>query len=1065
MGQQQAIRPTILIKRTGSILGKVVAAALSMIILALIGAGAMLSQGPVSVAPLAPLLEDLLDDPSWQFRVRFKDAVLSWEGWQKKLDVKVVGARFVDRLGVDLISVPRMSIAFDTQALLAGQVRVVGLQLIEPRLRLLRHDDGHIEITNNDSPAGASARRGISFDPTKLGAPSQDGGVGAGMAAFGALSELSVRGADLSLHDAISGLDLAVPSADLSLRQDAIGVAMRLSTRLRIGQSEAALGISALYRGDAAPIAMAMNFAEVDVAALAETIGNEALGHLRGVKVVAAGSLDLSILPEGNVEALNFDITTGPGEILLPALNSKAMPLAAMAADGQFSDNLKQLTLSRLHLDLGDGLAIRAGGAWRRDQAGGMSLQGKGQFENVSMEKLRLYWPETLGVDARQWVLAHVHEGQVPRGRFSVDIQPGDLERAQPRAGMVQLDWLFQGAAADYFGELPPLRDAKGSGHVDGREFRLTVEQATAGGLEISDGRLHVAELLAKPAVLDVEFVAHGGVRQALDLLDAKPLEFAQALAIKPEDAAGSSATRARFRIPLKDTLTLDQIGFSAAANLADVSLRQMPGGYALTSGTFTLAVERDALKMSGKGAVNGVPLQLSWRRDFHAEKGAPADHLSFHGVVAERQWEELGLFDMARLQGNVNMAVTVDVYDNGTRRGSGRFDLTHASVDLNEIGWHKTKAAPAEMKLTFQAEASGEMVIDFWQISGAGLAARGSAKLTAEAGLLSLYCEDIALGATRLSADMATLPNGGYRLHLKGPSLDLRSFVPSWQDNAGSGKEPPLELTLQIDQVLLTDGVVVQHLQGGGARTGGRWRTANMRGVMAGGQPVGFSVRAAPGGRRYSIVAGDAGGMARALGIYDNARGGAMHLEFLMPEGTGAEAKDGEAINGQLRADNFRVVKAPVLANLLTLGSLQGLGDVLNDKGIAFTRLNVPFSLQDGRLHIENARAVGPALALIATGDYEIEKQGLKFKGTIVPSYTINSVLGVIPILGDLLIGGKGEGVFAFTYKVGGDLIKPKVSVNLLSALAPGFLRHIVEGLEEPAVDDSFMELENRER
>jgi hypothetical protein len=313
----------------------------------------------------------------------------------------------------------------------------------------------------------------------------------------------------------------------------------------------------------------------------------------------------------------------------------------------------------------------------------------------------------------------------------------------------------------------------------------------------------------------------------------------------------------------------------------------------------------------------------------------------------------------------------------------------------------------------------------------------------------------------------MATLPNGGYRLHLKGPSLDLRSFVPNWRTGGQKpSEEPPLQLGLQIDQVLLTDDVVVQRVQGGGERAGGRWLTANMRGVMAGGQPVGFTVRAAPGGRRYTVVAGDAGGMARALGIYDNARGGSMYLDFLMPKSDPAKVNAEEGpVTGQLRADNFRVVKAPVLANLLTLGSLQGLGDVLNDKGIAFTRLDVPFTLQGGQLHIERARAVGPALALIATGDYGIEKKGLKFKGTIVPSYTINSVLGVIPILGDLLIGRKGEGVFAFTYKVSGDLEKPRVSVNLLSALAPGFLRRIVEGLDEPAVNDSSMDLENRDR
>ena len=158
------------------------------------------------------------------------------------------------------------------------------------------------------------------------------------------------------------------------------------------------------------------------------------------------------------------------------------------------------------------------------------------------------------------------------------------------------------------------------------------------------------------------------------------------------------------------------------------------------------------------------------------------------------------------------------------------------------------------------------------------------------------------------------------------------------------------------------------------------------------------------------------------------------------------------------MRADNFRVVKAKVLTRLLTLGSLTGLSDVLNDKGITFTRLTVPFTMRKGVLHMERARAVGPALAIIATGDYVRDGEALQFQGAIVPSYTINSVLGVIPILGELLIGRKGEGVFAFTYKVDGTLARPKVAVNLLSALAPGFLRRIVEGLEKPALGRDFL-------
>jgi len=62
-------------------------------------------------------------------------------------------------------------------------------------------------------------------------------------------------------------------------------------------------------------------------------------------------------------------------------------------------------------------------------------------------------------------------------------------------------------------------------------------------------------------------------------------------------------------------------------------------------------------------------------------------------------------------------------------------------------------------------------------------------------------------------------------------------------------------------------------------------------------------------------------------------------------------------------------------------------------------------------------------------------------------------------------LIGREGEGVFAFTYKIAGDLEKPKVTVNLLSALAPGFLRRIVEGLDNPAVGNTELEPTTREQ
>ena len=261
--------------------------------------------------------------------------------------------------------------------------------------------------------------------------------------------------------------------------------------------------------------------------------------------------------------------------------------------------------------------------------------------------------------------------------------------------------------SSKYFGEMPLLKDAKGKGHIDGRQFELTVEQATTGELKLSEGWLHVADLALETPILDVEFVAHGTVGKALKLLDSRPLEFARSLDIKPHEAQGNSAARARFRIPLSDKVNLDQIGFSAAANISGLSLSGVEGGYDLKDGTFTVSVDRETVSMSGQGTVNGVPLALAWKRRFQLTAGDPKDQLKIKSEVGPGQLRALGLPSSTRLAGRVGMSANVDLYQDGTRRGVGRFDLTGAVLSWLDVGWVKAAAVPAVTPSTYPISAA----------------------------------------------------------------------------------------------------------------------------------------------------------------------------------------------------------------------------------------------------------------------------------------------------------------------------------------------------------------------
>jgi hypothetical protein len=60
-------------------------------------------------------------------------------------------------------------------------------------------------------------------------------------------------------------------------------------------------------------------------------------------------------------------------------------------------------------------------------------------------------------------------------------------------------------------------------------------------------------------------------------------------------------------------------------------------------------------------------------------------------------------------------------------------------------------------------------------------------------------------------------------------------------------------------------------------------------------------------------------------------------------------------------------------------------------------------------------------------------------------------------------LTGGEGEGLLAVTYHMTGDLGDPEVSVNPLSALAPGFLRGLFIGTGGSGEDDQPRALPER--
>jgi len=141
---------------------------------------------------------------------------------------------------------------------------------------------------------------------------------------------------------------------------------------------------------------------------------------------------------------------------------------------------------------------------------------------------------------------------------------------------------------------------------------------------------------------------------------------------------------------------------------------------------------------------------------------------------------------------------------------------------------------------------------------------------------------------------------------------------------------------------------------------------------------------------------------------------------------------------------EDYTVQKAPTLTRVLSIGSFSGAANLLQGKGIPFTRLRGDYLFDGGKITISEARAYGGAIGVNASGVINMRDNTLDLTGVMVPAYTLNSALRNVPLLGPLLLGPEGSGVFGINFRVAGPADDPNVSVNPLSAVAPGVLRKL---------------------
>jgi|GEM_PF-6905379 len=995
-----------------------------------------LYQGPISLRYAMPLMDEALNSAGLGVDVSFSDTILTWDRKARTLEVRATEISVSETDGGPRVaSVPQASVKLSVPALLHRRIAPTEIRLIGPRLAALRQEDGKIVLVEGMTGGNDAARF---FDAllTALRRPQS-----ADDSDLRYLKSVEITEAILSLKDAASGTEWRMPDGNLTLSRAENGLTGDLDGTIRSGELEAHLTLNGDYTVTDDTVRARMDLDGINLRHVPDGLLPHAA--FAGLDMTAALTVDLEYRLEGNAIA-NFELAGVNGRMSLPDELVADIDVDRLEIQGIYESRAKRVRLAKVELVSGPLDLIADGIAEMREDGPALTLFARS--DKITLAEVKRFWPLNVKARTREWIDEHLTEGAFEGVSLSLHLDRLGEKDVKRAPNDLQLRFRFHDLNATYMNSMPPVREATGYGELNLTDLRLHVTAARTLDLDIGEGDVRIDDLdIENEQDADISLVISGEIAEALRLIDYPPLRYPTKFGMKPESVIGTASTRAQFSFPLIDGLSLDQVKFSAASSLRDVELPDLFSNTRTDDGHFLLRVNPQRLEAEGTLSFNGVPFEVTWTEQFQNAGNTPSEY-TLMGDLSDADWAALHLPFDTRIAGSAPVNLTLVGKGKDITRGQGHLDLTKTQMDVPEFAWHKQVGVKAGVDFRFRTTDKG-LDVQGYQLLAPDLAANGAMTLKPDFSLNHALV-NMTIGISDMTMDVYGQRDKGFEIFADGGTVDLRPLL-AFATSESKSDTPPfasLNFSGDVKKGILNNGVELSDMVLRSNFIQGWWEGAYLLAKLGEKGEVYFTLERKDANRVMSVGSSDAGTLLDGLGYFASGEGGTLTINASIDD-----ARTGSPVTGTAKIRGILLKDAPVMARILTLASFTGIADTLGGEGIRFDKVEAPFVLRDGILSLDDAGAYGAAIGLTVQGIVDRAKGTVNLGGSIIPSYTLNSFLGKIPLIGPIFSGKEGEGLIGFTYRVTGAADDPNIVVNPLSALAPGFLRGIFTEMDPP--------------
>jgi hypothetical protein len=759
-----------------------------------------------------------------------------------------------------------------------------------------------------------------------------------------------------------------------------------------------------------------------------------------GPIIAAATAADLhSWTPEGSLEL-------GP-------LKSPEQPALSARVSAQItvSQDFETIKATSVKFDGHGGLLTLNASLERR--ADGQHLTGDLKAERLPPAITLRYWPTRLSPELRSYFIQAILGGEVREltGQFS--ISPSTMRKLE-RAEAVPIEAFRFAATLENMEAilLPGLPKVTGlSMKVEANPIEANASaplfaiQGADKALSLSNANLHIKALdtWTPQALLRARLA--GPVEPITEWLRQPAQRKRVPAGVDLATLRGQIDGTFQLAFALGDASRSPEPALTGEARLSGISLDKVAGTERFQNGNLQMRLQSNIVGLKGEAQWRQIPVALDIEQDARSKALQTRATLK----LDEAGLQQLGISKGIRTRTPLSVVIRNQA---GSDRTLVETDLTSAELRNLVPGLQKAAGRPASLKFAMSARQGG-FVLDDLALDAGTASLRGQVEVRADGAVQSAKLSTFKLSngdSARLDYDQTT---SGGRIAIRGANFDARPFL---QRSLGKGSEKPdpipdFDLDLQTALLSGYGGQVITSAVMRSSGRNGALRSLSVDGKLNG-QKVAIAGRSERSdGLPVELDIDDAGAFLKYLDLYTRMSGGRLDGTLTL----GSNPTGPMRLKGSVIVRDFALVNEPALRRMTQQAQAEGRGAV--DQGQAkFTKLRAEFERRDNSIALKEAVLFGPEVGLTLTGRFDPVADTVAMSGTFIPAYGLNNAFGQIPIVGALLSGGRNEGLLGVTFGVRGRFSQPAVTINPLSAVAPGIFRRIFDFRsqdESPAV------------